>query len=172
MRFVYADPPYIGQAKKHYGSRPEYAGEVCHRKLIAHLRDTSEAWALSCSSPSLEEVLHICREILGVNKVRVGIWVKPFCAFKKNVNPAYAYEPVIFSKTIRKRTAKQPTERDWVSACITLRKGLSGAKPLDFCFWLFDFANLNGDDEFVDMFPGTGIVGEAWSMWCRKAEQP
>ena len=29
--------------------------------------------------------------------VRVGAWVKTFCAFKKGVRPAYAWEPVIFT---------------------------------------------------------------------------
>lgn len=30
MRIAYADPPYPGQARKHYGQHPDYAGEVDH----------------------------------------------------------------------------------------------------------------------------------------------
>ena len=87
MRIAYADPPYIGQAKKHYG--PD-AKEVNHRTLIGHLEEF-DGWALSCSSPSLREILPLCPD-----DVRIGAWVKPFCAFKKGVRPAYAWEPVIY----------------------------------------------------------------------------
>lgn len=158
MRFAYADPPYIGQAKKHYGRE-----EVCHKTLIEKLQDEHDAWALSCSSPSLQQILPMIPP-----KHRIGAWIKPFCAYKKNVNPAYAWEPVIFVNT-RKRTKEQETERDWIAESITLRKGLSGAKPLPFCFWLFEFANLTAADDFVDVFPGTGIVTEAWEMWKRRS---
>jgi hypothetical protein len=30
VKIAYADPPYPGQAKKHYGDHPDYAGEVDH----------------------------------------------------------------------------------------------------------------------------------------------
>jgi len=168
LKFIYADPPYIGQAKKHYDRE-----EVCHATLIKQLCAEGDAWALSCSSPTLQEILPMCPI---KPKPRIGAWIKPFCAFKKNVNPAYAWEPVIFWNA-RKRTRHQDTERDWIAESITLRKGLSGAKPLPFCFWLFDFANLTPEDEFVDLFPGTGIVTEAWEMWKKRfpvspAEQP
>src|SRR5216684_5596264 len=87
-RFAFADPPYIGQAKKHYG---KYGGaEVDHAQLIAQL-ETYDGWALSCSSTTLQQILKMCPE-----DVRISAWVKPFCAFKVNVNPAYAWEPVIW----------------------------------------------------------------------------
>lgn len=37
MKFAYADPPYPGQARKHYGSHPDFGGEVDHSDLIAQL---------------------------------------------------------------------------------------------------------------------------------------
>lgn len=89
MRFAYADPPYIGQAKKHYSHDPQCA-EVDHAQLIAQL-ETYDGWALSLSTPSLQEILALCPK-----DVRIAAWVKPFCAFKVNVNPAYAWEPVIW----------------------------------------------------------------------------
>lgn len=153
MIVAYADPPYIGQAKKHYNSE-----EVDHRELIQQLGEY-DAWALSCSSPSLKEILSYCE-----NGVRVAAWVKPFCSFKPNVNPAYAWEPVIY-KSRAVRGKKQKTIRDWVSANITLKKGLSGAKPPEFCFWLFDFLGMRIGDELYDLFPGTGIVTKCWNMW-------
>jgi hypothetical protein len=44
-----------------------------------------------------------------------------------------------------------------------------GAKPEAFCYWLFRCAGLVPDDEFVDVFRGTGAVSRAWARFC--AEQ-
>lgn len=172
MRFAYADPPYIGQAKKHYAKEAAAAGrvasEVDHTGLIQMLEQQpsgeSFAWALSCSTPSLEEILHICRHVVGKNQVRVCSWVKPFASFKPGVNPGYCWEPIIV-RGGRKMGREVPTVRDWVSANITLQKGVSGAKPLDFSFWLFEFVGLQHDDEFVDLFPGSGAVRRAFEQW-------
>ena len=163
LKFAYADPPYIGQAKKHYG--PD-AREVNHKLLITHLcNEFPDGWALSLSSPTLRDVLPLCP-----TDVRVGAWVKPFAAFKVNVNPAYAWEPVIF-RGGRKRDRTENTVRDWVSAVITLRKGVSGAKPDAFGFWLFDLLGMRPGDEFVDVFPGSGAVSAAWEKWCMSLDR-
>jgi hypothetical protein len=173
MRVAYADPPYIGQSKKHYGDHSDYAGEVDHEALIGRLVDEfSDGWALSCSSPSLRQLLPLCPE-----DVRVAAWVKPFHVFKKGVRPAYAWEPVIFrgGRQIAQAPEKggeQITPRDWVSAPITLRRGLVGAKPEAFCRWLFDLLGVEDGDEFVDLFPGSGSVGEAWRRWCSDLRLP
>jgi len=100
MKVVYADPPYIGQAKKHYNSE-----EVDHKALITQL-EAYDGWALSCSSPSLRIILPLCPPV-----IRIGIWVKPFCSFKANVNPAYAWEPVIF-KPARARGREKLTVKE------------------------------------------------------------
>jgi len=157
MRVAYADPPYIGQAKKHYNSE-----EVDHKDLINQLM-AYDAWALSCSTPSLKEILSYCP-----SDVRVAAWVKPFCSFKPNVNPSYAWEPVIFYGSRAERGKGQTTVRDWVSANITLKRGLSGAKPEEFCYWLFKLLGMKSTDKFYDVFPGTGAVTKAWGKWCRQ----
>jgi hypothetical protein len=165
IRVCYADPPYIGQAKKHYSADPQCA-EVDHGLLITTLcMDFPDGWALSLSSPSLHAILPLCPP-----DVRVMAWVKPFCAFKPNVNPAYAWEPVIV-RGGRKRTREQHTVRDWVATPITLKRGLTGVKPDPFCFWLFEVLGLQPGDEFVDMFPGSGAVTRAWERWGRSLVQ-
>lgn len=159
MRIAYADPPYPGQAKLYRG-QPDYAGEVDHRLLIKRLcEEYPDGWALSTSSPALGYVLSICPQ-----DVRVAAWVKPFCIFKPNVNPAYAWEPVVFTGG-RKRSRKEPTVRDWVSCNITLKRGLCGVKPDGFSYWLFDLMGMEPGDEFHDLFPGTGAVSHAWDAW-------
>ena len=155
MKIAYADPPYIGQANKY----PEKQ-EVDHKELIDMLCSNYECWALSASSPSLQYILSLCP-----TDVRVGAWVKPFCIFKPNVNPAYAWEPVIFRGERKKRSRQEPTVRDWVSASITLKKGIVGAKPQEFCGWLFELLGMNTEDTFDDLYPGTGIVTRCWNIW-------
>lgn len=161
MRVAYADPPYIGQAWKHYR-----CAEVNHRELVTRLmQEYPEGWALSCSSPSLHELLPLVPR-----DTRIMAWVKPFASFKPGVNPAYAWEPLLV-RGGRKRTREQPTVRDWVSANITLKKGMTGAKPDDVCFWLFDVLNLQPGDQLDDLFPGTYVVTESWKKYCeQKAE--
>lgn len=159
MRFAYADPPYVGQAKKHYSHDPVCA-EVDHRELISRLvNQYPDGWALSLSSPSLKYLLSLCPD-----GVRVMAWVKPFCAFKPNVNPAYAWEPIIVFGG-RPRTREQDTVRDWISENITLQKGLCGAKPKAFCYWLFDVLNVHPEDSLDDLFPGTGVVGRCFEEY-------
>ena len=151
-RIAYADPPYLG-CSHYYPERQE----VDHQKLIQEL-ETYDAWALSCHSPSLKILLPMCSD-----KVRVAAWVKPFCSFKPNVNPAYAWEAILFKPLPRAREVA--TVRDWVSANITLKKGLVGVKPPAFCYWLFELLGAREDDKFFDLFSGTGVVTRCWESW-------
>lgn len=168
-RFAYADPPYIGQAKRHY-SHDARCAEVNHRVLIGWLTDNFDGWALSSSSPGLEEILCLCREVVGPNKVRVAAWVKPFASFKPNVNPAFCWEPVILYGVRAKRDRDEPTVRDYVSAGITLKKGLVGVKPDTFNWWLFDVLGMRQGDDFTDVFPGSGAVTRAHKAWSEYAD--
>lgn len=153
---AYADPPYPGQAQRHYG-----CAEVDHAALVERLcAEFPDGWALSTSSPALRDVLALCPA-----DVRVAAWVKPFASFKPGVNPAYAWEPVVW-RGGRKRARTEATARDWVAASIVLRRGVAGAKPEAFCLWLFDLLGLRPSDQFVDLFPGSGTVTAAWNRYC------
>lgn len=169
MRAAYADPPYLGQGARlyaqHHADAARWDDPQAHIDLAHRMNAEFDGWALSASSPSLRELLPAMPE-----GVRVAAWVKPFAIYKPNVPIAYAWEPVIF-KEGRKRTRRDPTCRDWVSANITLRKGLTGAKPETFCLWLFDLLTLRPSDVFVDLFPGTGIVTQTWERLCSGEEK-
>lgn len=161
MRVAYADPPYIGKAKKHYGKHADYAGEVDQAALIAHLvTDFPDGWALSCNSNDLRQLLPLCP--VGV---RVGAWVKPFATFKKGVNPVYAWEPVLYCGGRKK--GLENAAFDWVRS-VPAQLGFVGAKPEAFCFWLFLLLRMEPGDELVDLFPGTGGVTRAWEKWQRQ----
>jgi len=160
MKFAYADPPYIGQARRHYRCE-----EIDHEALISMLRDRyCDGWALSCSSPTLGQLLRWCP-----SEVRVGAWCKSFCAFKRGVRPAYAWEPVIFyggrnpinghAAKIPPKNGKQITPKDFIVEPITLKKGLVGAKPPKVCRWILDLLNVQYGDVVDDLFPGTGVMG-------------
>jgi len=169
VRAAYADPPYLGCGVKHYGTRHDAAAEYddpeAHRRLVERLCDEFDCWALSLHEPSLRVILPMCPA-----DVRTAAWVKPFAAFKKNVTRAWTWEPVIFRfSAARPRLVEQPTWRDHVSAPIAMRKGFPGAKPDAFSFWIFEGLNLRPEDEFCDVFPGSGAVGDAWQRWKNRA---
>ena len=169
MRFAYADPPYLGQGAKHYGALHGDAGDcddpLWHKALIERLCDEfPNGWALSLNTPSLKTMLNFCPD-----DVRVNAWIKPFAAFKKNVTRAYCWEPIII-RGGRPIPVTQPTVRDFIEAeavkCpIAMRRGFPGAKPAPVCFHIFDWLNLQPGDEFVDLFPGSGAVTEAYTAW-------
>lgn len=152
MRFAYADPPYPGKAHKHYKDDPQHA-EVDHPQLIQRLiADYPDGWALSTSSVALPALLPWCPK-----GTRIMAWVKPFAIYKPGVNPAYAWEPLLVYGG-RKYARYDPTVRDWVSANVTIQKGVHGTKPEAFVLWLFQVLNLQVGDTLDDLFPGSGIV--------------
>lgn len=172
MKAAYADPPYLGCAEVFYGKMHPESAEFdkpeTHRRLIARLMDEYDCWAMSLHEPSLREILNMCPQ-----DVRVGSWVKPFASFKKGVTRAWTWEPVIFSfHRARGRTIDQPTWRDHIVEPIAMLRGFRGAKPDRFCFWVFDGLNLRPDDDFHDLFAGSGAVGRAWQKWIAAHQRP
>jgi len=73
MRLAYADPPYIGLARRYYGDQPTFDGEVDHDELVSRLA-SYDGWALSCSSASVPAIA----EILSRRSIdaRLAVWVR------------------------------------------------------------------------------------------------
>lgn len=161
MKLAYADPPYLGLAGFYKGQHPEWEtwnDPATHIALIERLcREWPDGWAMSLHQPALRTILPMCPD-----DARIAAWVKPFCSFKPGVPVAYAWEPVIF-RGGRRRGRAEPTTRDWLSCSITLKRGLTGAKPRKFCRWIFDLLGAESGDMLDDLFPGTGAVGAAWA---------
>jgi len=158
MRFAYADPPYLGCGKLYAQHHPDalvWDDPETHRELIHRLSDEyPDGWALSLSSTTLQTLLPMCP-----TDVRVAAWVKPFAAFKKNVRVAYTWEPVIVRGGRKSSKDGASVGRDHLAEPITLRKGLTGAKPERFCRWVLDLLGWMPGDEVDDLFPGTGVFG-------------
>lgn len=173
MRVAYADPPYLGCCGLYDHFHPDgrcWDDLATHAVLFERLQDEfPDGWAVSTSSAALPQLLSTHRWDADYwrTPIRVGAWVKPFAIFKPNVNPAYAWEPIIWRGGRQPRARTEPTVRDWVSHEITLRRGLTGAKPEAFTLWLLNLLGARPDDEIVDLFPGTGAVGAAIDKWRR-----
>jgi hypothetical protein len=174
MKLAYADPPYIGQASL-YKDHPDYNGEVDHKELLQRLEADYDGWALSASSPSLRQLLPLCPD-----DVRIAAWVKPFASFKPEVNPAFTWEPVLFRSARKrerfdfsKRTQHliKDTVRDHHVENMTLQRGLTGTKPMRFCWWVFNLLGAEPGDTLDDLFPGTGAVSKAWNLYTSQEKQ-
>lgn len=169
MRLAYADPPYIGCAHL-YKDHPDYAGEVDHAQLIERLEDEFDGWVLHASATLTSEAT-IAPLVLKTG-ARKCAWVKGFAAFKRNVPVAYAWEPVYIKPARKPVVSKRQVNRDWIQESITLRKGLTGAKPEAVCHWAFELLGARPEDELHDLFPGTGAVTRAWETWRGKFTLP
>lgn len=161
MKIGYADPPYVGCAHL-YRDHPDFAGEVDHAALIDRLQADFDGWVLHAAATprSMAVLAPLVEQIEGA---RWMSWVKGFAAFKKNVSVAYAWEPVIVKPARKPVVSKRLVMRDWIQESITLRKGLTGAKPEAVCHWAFEMVGAHPDDELSDLYPGTGAVTKAWA---------
>lgn len=165
MKLAIADPPYPGCCGL-YGHHHELPYDcwddiATTRFLMVNLERDYDGWALHTSSVALGRVLRFAP-----CEARVMAWVKPFAAFKANVPVAYAWEPVIVKPCRKPVVAQRMVMRDWIAEPITLERGLTGAKPERVCMWLFEMLGMQPDDEFVDLFPGSGAVTRAHEKWC------
>lgn len=161
--FAYADPPYVGQARKHYGKHADYAGEVDHAKLIDWMESEFSGWALSCSMKSLPALLKLCAD-----DVLVLAWFKPI-APPLGDHRRYNWEPVILRPLRRPGPGYVPTATIASPPQFTFREKpeshVIGEKPEKFAWWVFAAAGLTKDDTLVDLFPGSGAITRAWENY-------
>lgn len=161
LRLAYADPPYLGQCGR-YGHRHE---DGCWDEIPTHaalvdrlIQQFPDGWALSLSTPSLWDILPFIPRT-----ARLGAWVKPWANFKPGVGLTYAWEPLVISGG-RRIGRHEESIFDWVKA-MPAQMGFHGAKPEEFCFWLFRAWNARIGDDLTDLFHGSGAVKRAWEKF-------
>lgn len=164
MRFAYADPPYFTMGKRMYSPFHDQAivwdSKETHLDLVKSLIEHyPDGWALSCNPADLRWLLPECPET-----ARVAAWTKTFHQIRPLASVQYAWEPVIFVGG-RKVPNRKPMVRDWLSCARSMGKGLPGAKPDTFNYWVLDLLGYDASvDEIDDLFPGTGGMGMAASV--------
>jgi hypothetical protein len=183
MRFCFADPPYPGKSRAIYGDHEDFAGEVDHAELITRLERDYDGWALCTSAKALPMVLRLCPPSLPNPKTpgdwKTGTGVSVLSWHKRVGRPGVewltnTWEPVILRNPRRPpRAGWRPNDSlDCPIELYTMRPTpdghVTGAKPPAFCRWLFQCAGLQADDEFTDLFPGSGAVGEQWERFRRE----
>lgn len=169
MKIAYADPPYIGCAHL-YSDQPEFSGEIDHVALVERLEAEFDGWVLHAAATPRS--LAVLAPLVERTTARWMAWTKGFAAFKRNVSVAYAWEPVIVKPARKPVVNGRLVMRDWIECPITMRRGLTGAKPEKVCHWAFEMVGARPDDELADLFPGTGAVERAWLTWQRKFTLP
>jgi hypothetical protein len=169
VKLGYADPPYIGCAFL-YKDHPDFAGEVDHAALVDRLQSEFDGWVLHTSATP--DAIATLAPLVAKTGARWCSWVKGFAAFKRNVSVAYAWEPVIIKTARKPAVSKRLVMRDWIEHSITLKRGLTGAKPEAVCHWAFELVGARPDDDLCDLFPGTGAVSKAWGTWQGKFTLP
>ncbi len=162
LNIGYADPPYPGQAHL-YKNHPDYGGEVDHGEMTETLVNSYDGFILHTSSPALYQILSLCTDqgLQPGSDYRILSWVKPFCSWKPGARVQYAWEPVI----VRKVRPPRHSIRDWLDESMSMKRGVTGAKPRAVCWWLFEAVGATPDDILDDMFPGSGAVTQAWNEW-------
>lgn len=170
-RFGFADPPYPGQSRRHYGGHEDFAGEVDHGELVERLMaEFPDGWALCSGARMQREVVPLLPD-----GIRTLAWCKPMTPMKPGVSVDFGWEPV-YLWAGRRRARSAPMVRDWLLCSPeqwTFKQGgapagaVIGMKPRVFSEWVFECLGARPDlgDELVDIFPGSSAVGRAWADW-------
>ncbi len=163
LRLAYADPPYPKLARRYYQSEPDYAGEVDHVELVSRLQEC-DGWALSTSEDALPMVLSL---LVGVD-VSVAAWFRGERRVRTS-RPLSSWEPVVY---VPARRVVVPSSSAVCDALVhrarprmTEPRRVVGQKPAAFAFWLFGLLGARPGDTMDDMFPGSGTIGRAWTMF-------
>lgn len=168
MRFAYADPPYPGLAD-YYQER----AEVDHAALIGELtggwiEGELDGWALSSSAAALPIVLPMCP-----SSTRVCVWRRRV-RYTPSTRALSAWEPllVVGGRPLPTDVPQDLLDELYTSDVLDYRGrygsftgALIGMKPPEFAVWLFRQLGATAGDELHDLYPGSGAIGRAWSIF-------
>ena len=136
--------------------------EIDHRVLCSKLVVEYDGFALSCHTPSLGYLLKLLP-----TETRVLAWVKPFAAYRKNIRPQFAWEPVLLYGSRSLPSGSFQTHRDWFYGMPPIFNGhradvtnIKGTKSEDFCIWILNCLGFSpSEDTMDDLYPGSGVMG-------------
>lgn len=154
MRLAYADPPYPGKAHLYRENV-----EVDHVELISTLCEY-DGWALSTDEKNLRYVVSLCPP-----SVRILAWCRPDTV--PFHGPWRSWEPVLCMPA---RPARAQVHSYFVCNApprgFCGKKSFTGSKPPAFCEWLIRCLGADRDEDTLeDLFPGSGVVAEAWQRF-------
>jgi Homeodomain-like domain len=180
MRLAIADPPYLGRARRWYGpdGRGHGAGRgradehpdagvwdvpQAHRALVVELEANFDGWAIAMTPGALATYMPIAPE-----RTRLAIWTRGN-AIPTGSRVRGLWEPVLV-RLPDERTAHAtgPAVDDVLNAGIT-PGGFAGRKPEQWTHWVLALLGyVPGEDEVVDVFPGSGSVADAVATYSPK----
>lgn len=182
LRLAYADPPYPGLSAEYYADHPDYAGEVDHAELISRLSIEYDGWALSTNARSLRLLLPLCPP-----DVLVASWHRGERPTRSG-RPLNAWEPVIYwggridpdlelpslvddSDASTRAAARRVDALELFSRPrLTDPRRVVGAKPAGFARWMFQLLGALPQDDFTDLYPGSGGILRAWNIYAGRPE--
>lgn len=171
VRLAFADPPYPGKARRYYADRPDFAGEVDHDELLSRLA-MYDGWALATSSDAVVAIAARC-VALGLGP-RVAVWLR-HPAPHATARIVTAWEALLFVPARRIVAGDTRRLHDVLTAAPgarprpTFPDAVIGMKPPAYCEWIFGLLGALPGDSLDDLFPGSGIVGRAWSQYTSAA---
>lgn len=172
LRFAFADPPYPGQAQRHYGKHKDFAGEVDHAELVARLMEY-DGWVLCTGAAMVFEVAPLCPA-----GTRLYPWTKPLVPYKPGVSVDFGWEPIL-QYGGRRRHRKASILPDYLNLSPVRHKeagegAVIGMKPYGYCAYCFETLGARPElgDTLEDLFPGSGAVAAAWERWCSEPRLP
>lgn len=201
LRLAYADPPYPGLSRRYYGNHPDYAGEVDHRRLVEQLDAydgwalSTSARALPEVLALCPPGVRVAAWVRGERPTRsagpLNAW-EPVIYFggRRDVS---RFTTVTHDASRRpgERVAEDLRDASRMAAVdasrgsarrvdvLTYRPGarttdparVIGAKPAAFCRWVFDLLGAQPQDDFADIFAGSGGVMRAWAAFAGEADR-
>lgn len=180
MKFIIADPPYLGRAELWYGGKgrskkgthgraagrgdldrefhPDAAkwdNPQSHLDLMAEMERSADGWALAASAKTLPAIAS------GIPpKARIAVW-HVTNAIPDGSRVRTVWEPVIIRVPDSRRAwgtgISIPDLLDASHPC----SSFAGSKPTAWTGWVLDMLGAQPDDEIVDQFTGSGAVTAA-----------
>lgn len=165
-RLAYADPPYVGLARRYYGDQPSFAGEVDHSELVSRLA-RYDGFALSCSSASIPAIAALL--VAADVESRLAIWHRR-PAPHPTTGLITAYEGVFVRSARRVARGSDGPLTDVLTGVgggrrSTLPGSVIGMKPPAFLLWIFGLMGARPGDTLDDLYPGSGMVARTWASW-------